>query len=183
MPQTCDRPIVEECVQFLSKRLASGTATQSRLTALLYLADRRHILTYGHSLADDRFASKDGKPLGIGTDRIVAATLATEAPRENAEPVHLSEAIEKTLQDIVAGFGKLPDSELDAALRSLPEATEVGPFSYRRLGVHLEVADTVAFEDAMETSRGLRWCLERLASREAQVGGGTRLPFRDFQNQ
>lgn len=126
MPQTCDRPIVEECVQFLSKRLAIGTATQSRLTALLYLADRRHILTYGHSLADDRFASKDGKPLGIGTDRIVAATLATEAPRENAEPVHISEAIEKTLQDIVAGFGKLPDSELDAALRSLPEATEVG---------------------------------------------------------
>lgn len=126
MPQTCDRLIVEECVQFLSKRLASGTPTQSRLTALLYLADRRHILTYGHSLADDRFASKDGKPLGIGTDRIVAATLATEAPRENAEPVHISGAIEKTLQDIVAGFGKLPDSELDAALRSLPEATEVG---------------------------------------------------------
>lgn len=162
MPQTCDRPIVEECAEYLSARLADGTVTRNRLASLLYLADRRHILSYGHSLADDRFACDDGKPFGVGTNRIVAVALARGAASANDDPDHISEAIEATLQDILATYGAMPEHELDATLRSLPEASEVGPFSYRRLGIQLGVPDPAAFEDTMETSRGLRWCFERL---------------------
>ncbi|MCZ7860730.1 hypothetical protein O9X98_04870 [Agrobacterium salinitolerans] len=162
MPQTCDRPIVEDCAKYLVARLPEGTVSRTRLTALLYLADRQHILNYGHSLADDRFGSRDGKPYGVGTNRVVAVLLANEASLTIDELNHISKAIETTLEDIVETYGGMPDGALDAALRSLPEADEPGPFSYRRLGIHLGDKDPDAFDDIMETSRALRWCFERL---------------------
>jgi hypothetical protein len=128
----------------------------------MYLSDRSHILKYGHSLADDRFASINGKPYGIGTSRIISAWLAKKPKTEGLEFDHLSVAIEITLQGILCSHGTLSDGELDAVLRSLPEAMERGPISYGRLASHFGLDDPAAIEDAMETSRRLRWCFDRV---------------------
>lgn len=161
MPQTCHRPTVEDAARFLA-RLCDGKPSREWLTSLLYLADRHHILTHGHSLADDRFATIEGKPHGIGTNRAVSLLVAapTGIANNEAEFDHLSVADEETLRGTHSRYGHLAPEELDAILGALPEAVEVGPISFRQLAIHLGDSNPDGFADSMETSRGLRWCFE-----------------------
>ncbi|MCV9964594.1 Panacea domain-containing protein [Pararhizobium sp. BT-229] len=166
MPQTCHRPTVEEAAQFLC-RLHGGVPSREWLTSLLYLSDRHHVLTYGHSLADDRFASLNGMPMGVGTNRVVAVMSANRCGSvwELREIEHLSVAIEDTLKTVHTAYGHKTAEELDGILRGLPEAIEAGPFPYRQLGTHLGDPDPDSLHESMETSRDLTWCFDDLRCR------------------
>jgi hypothetical protein len=102
-------------------------------------------------------------PTGVGTNRVVAVMSADRAGTawEPRGIQNLSVAIEDTLETVHTAYGRKTAKELDRILRSLPEAVEAGPFSYRQLGTHLGDPDPDSLHESMETSRGLRWRFER----------------------
>ena len=186
MSRTCDRPQVEDSIDFLIIA-AGGPLRLGRLVNLLYIADRECIKAHCWSFCDDTFAGTGLRAYGVGARRVAVARagrtgfadLTPRAAREGTEALEtLSIALSNVLMAAHERCEHLGDDELELMLRDFeifPEAHFPGVFPNAEFARLIGMRDPQGVAAAMEESKALRlfWSdLDRAAPCPKQAFGG-----------
>ncbi len=163
----------EKTTQIASRLLetAGGRMNILKLVKLVYLVDRTSLVKYGRPVTFDRFfAMKQGPVVNSTLDCINAVREAGEAPiwmnhiserRTNAvtllraaEPLDLSTAEERIIDEVCERFGAMSEWELrDWTHQSLPEYRE--PHEAKRTPITYEDVLTAAGWDQADIAEAI----------------------------